>query len=396
VNWPIARLDACTSIVSGATPKTSDASHWNGDVCWATPKDLSDLDGKYIGSTPRKLTRSGLASCSANILPPLSVLFSSRAPIGHVAINTVPMATNQGFKSFVPHRERLDANFLYHWLRANRAYLESLGNGATFKEVSKAVVSRVMIPLPPLAEQRRIAAILDKADELRAKRRAALAHLDTLTQSIFLDMFGNGSDRRWTRAPVAEYVERFEGGKSIEAEPNSESQTQNRVLKISAVTGCVFLPSESKPAPESYVPPAQHFVRAGDLLFSRANTTELVGAVAYVDASPKNLLLPDKLWRFVWREPQRAEPLFVWSLFQTRSVREAIGRRATGTSGSMKNISQEKLLAMSTILPPMALQREFGRRLLHTRSLQLDFRRALSLLDAGFTSLQHRAFRGEL
>jgi len=172
--WPKVRLEECTEIVSGATPSTSESTYWDGDICWATPKDLSELDGAYISDTPRKITRSGLQSCAATVLPPDSVLFSSRAPIGHVAINTVPMATNQGFKSFVPNRERVHAKFLYHWLRRNRPYLESLGNGATFKEVSKAVVARIEIPLPTLAEQRRIAEILDKADALRAKRRAAL------------------------------------------------------------------------------------------------------------------------------------------------------------------------------------------------------------------------------
>jgi len=136
--WPTVRLEDCTEIVSGATPSTSESAYWDGDVCWATPKDLSELDGAYISDTPRKITRSGLQSCAATVLPRDSVLFSSRAPIGHVAINTVPMATNQGFKSFVPNRERVHAKFLYHWLRRNRPYLESLGNGATFKEVSKA------------------------------------------------------------------------------------------------------------------------------------------------------------------------------------------------------------------------------------------------------------------
>src|SRR6185436_1721814 len=100
-------------------------------------------DGKFLSDTPRKITELGLRNCSSEMLPPNSVLFSSRAPIGHVAINTVPLATNQGFKSFVPDRERLDSRFLYFWLRANRAYLQSLGTGATFKELSKAIVARL-------------------------------------------------------------------------------------------------------------------------------------------------------------------------------------------------------------------------------------------------------------
>ena len=134
----------------------------------------------------------------------------------------------------------------------------------------------------------------------------------------------------------------------------------------------------------------------GDLLFSRANTTDLVGAVAYVEATPPNVLLPDKLWRFVWREPLLANPLFVWSLFQTTAIRREIGRRATGTSGSMKNISQAKVFGIATILPPLSLQRDFARRVAAVEKLKTAHRASLAEMDALFASLQYRAFRGEL
>jgi type I restriction enzyme, S subunit len=190
MNWPLVALKDCVRVVGGATPRSEVAAFWEGDIPWTTPKDLSDLDGKFLNGTPRKITAAGLKSCASEILPPNSVLFSSRAPIGHVAINTVPMATNQGFKSMVPG-PRVDASFLYWWLKCHRAQLELLGNGATFKEVSKAIVERIEIPLPPLDEQKRIAAILDQADELRRKRQQALTRLNHLGQAIFMEMFGD-------------------------------------------------------------------------------------------------------------------------------------------------------------------------------------------------------------
>ena len=249
-----------------------------------------------------------------------------------------------------------------------------------------------------MAEQRRIAEVLDRAEALRAKRRAALAQLDTLTQSIFVDLFGDGGDNlnQWPIRLVSDYVAEFQGGKSMEAESGENAVTRNRVLKTSAVTGMKFLAHESKPVPDSYDPPPEHFTRAGDLLFSRANTTELVGAVAYVDTTPPNMLLPDKLWRFIWQQPKMIEPLFVWALFQTPALRQEIGRRATGTSGSMKNISQEKLFGISTILPPLALQQEFARRIAAVEKLKTAHRASLAEMDALFAALQHRAFRGEL
>src|SRR4051794_20551743 len=110
-------LREIAQIVSGATPKTGVAEYWGGHVQWATPADLSRLAGPYIHETPRTLTDAGVKSCATTILPAGSVLLSSRAPIGHVAINSVPMATNQGFKSLVPG-SNVDAKYLYHWLRS--------------------------------------------------------------------------------------------------------------------------------------------------------------------------------------------------------------------------------------------------------------------------------------
>jgi type I restriction enzyme, S subunit len=190
MNWQQTTLGEIADIISGSTPKSNVPRYWDGAVAWATPTDLSRLDGKHLDKTNRTITEAGLNECSARLLPPGSVLFSSRAPIGLVAINTTPMATNQGFKSFVP-RPEVNADYLYWWLRANRRQLEDLGNGATFKEVSKAVVSRVNFPLPPLNEQRRIAAILDRADAIRRKREHGLTLADDFLRSVFLEMFGD-------------------------------------------------------------------------------------------------------------------------------------------------------------------------------------------------------------
>jgi type I restriction enzyme S subunit len=270
------------------------------------------------------------------------------------------------------------------------------GTGQPFIKPSDVKAHRVF--LPSLKEQRRIAEVLDRAEALRAKRRAALAQLDTLTQVIFLDMFGDPAThpRGFEIRPVSDYVAAFEGGKSLEAEAGDGAVTRNRVLKVSAVTGMKYNPHESKPVPDSYQPRIEHFVRDGDLLFSRANTSELVGAVAYVEQTPPNILLPDKIWRFVWREPQLVDPLFVWALFQTPHMRHEIGRRATGTSGSMKNISQEKLLGIRTILPDIQEQREFSRRFLSAQRLSRTYQESALSMDSLFTSLQHRAFNGEV
>jgi type I restriction enzyme S subunit len=176
--WPVYAMEEVAEVVSGATPQTDVPEFWDGDVNWVTPKELSGLGSIYIGATERRITQAGLQSCAASVLPVGAVLFSSRAPIGHTAICAAPMATNQGFKSFIPKAARLDAHYLLQWLRMRRSFLEGLGTGATFKEVSKAVVARIQISVPPLEHQVAFADRLRKAHELGTQGRKAQAVLD--------------------------------------------------------------------------------------------------------------------------------------------------------------------------------------------------------------------------
>jgi type I restriction enzyme S subunit len=182
--WPIRKTEDVAEIVSGATPRTDNESYWDGDVNWVTPKELSSLESMYIGVTERRITRQGLVSCAASILPPGSVLFSSRAPIGHTAICTAPMATNQGFKSFVPRPEVMEPHFLLFWLRLRRSFLEGLGTGATFKEVSKAVVARIDVCVPPFDLQSQFARRVVALERIRSVQREERGQLDTLFTSL--------------------------------------------------------------------------------------------------------------------------------------------------------------------------------------------------------------------
>ena len=184
--WKTVKLGEACKIVNGATPSTSVEANWGGPHCWITPAEMGGLSDPYVSETRRTLTDVGLADCSASLLPEGSVILSSRAPIGHVIINTVPMATNQGCKSMIP-RSDLDAKFLFYFIKANVPLLESLGTGATFKELSGGKLASVEISLPPLAEQKRIVALLDEAfagiDEAKTKAEANIAAVESLLQS---------------------------------------------------------------------------------------------------------------------------------------------------------------------------------------------------------------------
>ncbi|MGC9370353.1 MAG: restriction endonuclease subunit S [Paracoccaceae bacterium] len=186
VPWTTVRLDEVCKVVNGGTPKSKVAEYWGGDVQWLTPKDMGQMTGREIGTTPRTISDKGLQNSSARLVPERSVILSTRAPIGHLAINTSPMAFNQGCRGLVPG-EGLDHLFLYYFLYANRALLEGLGSGTTFKELSSTNLKSVRIPLPPLEEQQRIVAILDEACEGLSRARA---HAEANFQNA-RELFGN-------------------------------------------------------------------------------------------------------------------------------------------------------------------------------------------------------------
>lgn len=188
--WSSVKLKDCCTVVGGATPKRNIEEYWGKDVPWVTPKDISQLNHSVLEDAPEYISQKGYESCATYLLPKDSVLLTSRAPIGNVAIAGREMCTNQGFKSLVPG-DQVDGAYLYHCMKFSAQRLDALGNGATFKEVSKKVVEEFEIPLPPLAEQKRIAAILDKADAIRRKRQQAIQLADEFLRSVFLDMFGD-------------------------------------------------------------------------------------------------------------------------------------------------------------------------------------------------------------
>lgn len=159
--WEVKKIGDVCDIFNGGTPDTKVPKYWGGDILWITPKDMGKLDSIYVGDTERKITEAGLKNSSAKILPTNSVVLSSRAPIGHLAINTKEITTNQGCRGLVP-KKGLSTLFLYYFLKNSVDLLNQLGTGTTFKELSSSKLAEVEIPVPPLPEQQRIVSLLDE------------------------------------------------------------------------------------------------------------------------------------------------------------------------------------------------------------------------------------------
>ena len=227
--WKKHKLSEIGTVVGGATPSTTVERFYGGDIPWLTPKDLSNFQDRYIERGERNITQEGLDSCSAQLLPANSVLFSSRAPIGYVAIAKNPIATNQGFKSIIPN-EKVDSLFLYYILRYNKERIEAMGSGTTFKEVSGAVMKNVEISLPSLEEQRRIAGILGAIDDKIENNRRINTNLELQAQALYKQWFVDNRSEDWETLTLDDVAAISAGGDKPQV--CSEQKTQECNIPI--------------------------------------------------------------------------------------------------------------------------------------------------------------------
>lgn len=219
------KLKDVTTIISGGTPSTKKAEYWNGSISWITPKDLSGYNKMYISKGERNITDSGLKNSSAYLIPKGSVLFSSRAPIGYVAIADNELCTNQGFKNFICDKSKIDNIYLYYWLKNNVKTIEEFASGSTFKEISGSKISNIEIELPSLITQKKISNILSSLDKKIELNNEINNTLHAILKNIYEDWFINYNypyakeelHRNWITNRLGEYLN-IERGLSYKGE----------------------------------------------------------------------------------------------------------------------------------------------------------------------------------
>ena len=194
--WIKVKISDLGQVVGGATPSTKKEEYYNGDIVWITPKDLSDFKGRYISRGERNITKAGMESCSTQLLPKNTILFSSRAPIGYVAIAEKELCTNQGFKSVIPN-ENVDYLFLYYLLKYNKDKIESMGSGTTFKEVSGSTMRNIEVMIPESKDiQKKIATILDSIDSKIENNQKINDNLEQQAIAIFNELAQSSCSKR--------------------------------------------------------------------------------------------------------------------------------------------------------------------------------------------------------
>jgi type I restriction enzyme S subunit len=391
--WTVVKLSDVATLSSGGTPSKANAAFWDGDIPWVSPKDMKL---NHLTDAEDKVTRAAVSESAARIVGSNSVLAVVRSGI---LAHTFPVATlarevsfNQDIKAITPKNGSLLPAFLFWMLKGQEAQILRIGvkKGATVHSLSNGFLESLLFPLPPLDEQQRIVGLFVRAAEIMRRADAARAKARAIIPALFLDTFGDPATnpKGWPIVELGDVIARITGGKNIEA---GNGTSKYRIMKVSAVTSGIFKAHEAKPAPDYHIPADDHHVRVGDFLFSRANTSELVGAVAIADDVPAGLLLPDKIWRIEWI-PTRIEPRYAYSLLRSSEIRRIFAVIGSGTSGSMKNISQAKLVRVPIPLPPLAIQTAFAEQTHRLESLARHLDAAAAKAEAMAAGLSAEVF----
>ena len=287
--WKNCTLSSLGTIVGGATPSTKKPENYEGgEIPWITPKDLSGFSGRYISCGERNITEIGLKNCSAQMMPKHSVLFSSRAPIGYVAISNCDVCTNQGFKSIVPNNDT-DYLFLYYLLLYKKHEIENLGSGTTFKEVSASTMKGVEVRVPiDKREQERIAGILSALDDKIESNAHINENLEQQISSIYANLCENKS---WDSCELGSLIE-VRDGTHDSPKPQSDGYllvTSKHLLPygVDRITPNRIAEKDFKKINE------RSLVEPGDVLMSMIGTIGLISFVAdqTIDYAIKNVAL---------------------------------------------------------------------------------------------------------
>lgn len=275
----------------------------------------------------------------------------------------------------------------------------SLIKDLAYPAIGLGDIENFEIPVPnSLDDQIRIAHLLGKVEGLIDQRKQHLQQLDDLLKSVFLEMFGDPvrNEKGWGKKQFSELLDDIESGKSPKCEAREAAADEWGVLKLGAVTRCRFDENENKALPQDVLPSVRNEVKAGDLLFSRKNTYDLVAACAYVFKARPKLLMPDLIFRFVFKKSAEINPIFIWKLLICDSQRKRIQSLAAGAAGSMPNISKANLKTVLLPIPPWPLQNQFATIVEKVEGIKSLYQQSLTDLEALYGALGQQAFKGEL
>jgi type I restriction enzyme S subunit len=382
-------------ISSGGTPSRSVPAYWGGSIPWAKISDIEAANGQ-LTSTEEHISDEGLASIGGRIFEAGTLLVAQYGSVGKWAFARTRLATNQailGIRPTPPHQ--VAPEYLAHYLTAERSRLERDARGVTQKNLSLGYFRALELPLPPLPEQKRIAAILDKADAIRAKRREALAQADALLRATFLDLFGDptANPKGWETLPIAEII--ADGPQNGLYRHSSNYGSGTPILRIdSFYDGRTKDLSSLKRVRIDEETISRWALHADDIVINRVNSLDYLGKSAIVPLLREPTVFESNMMRFAV-DRSIIEPGFLIDQLQTGYVQRQIRKRAR-PAVNQSSINQDDVKSIEVRVPPIQAQKAYVAAAKRIERFGEGAGAALADADALYASLAQRAFRGEL
>lgn len=362
------RLGDLFEIGSGGTPSKACPEYYGGNIPWVKTGDLKD---EYLYKVEDYITEAGLNNSSAKMYEPDTVLIAMYgATIGATSILKMSACTNQACAAFKKNNCVIP-EYLYYFLRSKKEQFVKDGVGGAQPNISAGYLKKVEMEMFTIEEQYKIVNILNKVNDIIAKRQDEIQKLDTLIKARFVEMFGDpiSNPFGWNKVLLNDCLIGIDNGKSFVCENNPRIGNAPAILKLSAVTYGIYKPEENKAIINENDFVDSDEVHDGDLLFTRKNTPELVGMSAYVTSTPEKLMMPDLIFRL--NTNGNCHKVFLWQLINHDLFRGQIQSLASGSAKSMSNISKERLGKLMIALPPIELQQQFATFVHHVDKLKV-------------------------
>jgi type I restriction enzyme S subunit len=375
--------DVC-KVVNGGTPKTGVPEYWDGDIFWITPKDLGRVRTRTTEITERKITQSGLDNSSAKVIPLNSVILSTRAPIGHVAINTVPMAFNQGCRGLVPSGEIL-SEYLYYFLISSKKTLDELGTGTTFRELSAGSLKNIEVPLLSLEEQQRVVERLDAAFE-KIDWAIELIEKNIVNSQLLFEKYlrDKMADPEWKTKKLPELATYFNG---LTYRPSDVSDNGTIVLRSSNVQNDEL--EFRDPVRVNCSIKDKLYIETGDILMcSRNGSKRLIGKTAVIGELEERMTFGT----FMMIIRSELNPYLIW-FFKSSLFRSQLSK---GEATQINQVTRYILDDVSVPLPPekdiALVVYDLQNIFLNSRNLQKNYQKKVQHLLALKQSLLAQVF----
>lgn len=381
-------IKSVSKVTTGKTPSKKVEGYFGGDIPFISPSELGSQ--RYVLKAKQTLTESGAAQIK--LVPKNSVLVCCIGSLGKLAIADRELGTNQQINSVTFDETKVFPKFGYYALGRLKPVLESMAPATTVAIVSKSKFEELEIPLPPLEEQKRIAAILDKADSMRRKRQQAIDLADDFLRSVFLDMFGDPvtNPKGFKKGTIRDLIESANYGSSGKA---SETEGKYPILRMGNITyegGWDFTNLKYIDLSEKDEP--KYLTQKGDLLFNRTNSKELVGKTAVFDED-EPMAIAGYLIRV--RANEHGNNYYISGYLNSYHGKQTLLNMCKSIVG-MANINAQELQDIKILLPPIELQKEYEKVVKATKLKLKSFDMSAEFLDDNFNSLSQKAFAGEL